>query len=70
MINVLEFTVISLEKTEKEGTKSVVIKPHDGGAFWFLQQKDLEEFKDELRQTFESVFCFGCSVEALIDFPF
>lgn len=62
MIKIKEFVVTSKNRVHEESCKEVKILPQHGGYFEFLEQEDLVEFKDQLRQAFEFVFVFGCEV--------
>lgn len=66
MIFIAQFEIISLDLEQKEPHKKVTIKPNnDGDCFEFFNVDELNKFRDELRQTFEFVFPFGCQCEAL-----
>lgn len=62
MIKIKEFIVTSKNRVHKESCNEVKILPQHGGVFEFLERKDLDEFKDQLRQAFEFVLVFGCEV--------
>lgn len=64
MIRVSKFIISSDERRHKQSVKDVEIIPQNSGVFEFISAGDMHEFMEELRQTFEHVFIFGCSVSA------
>lgn len=59
----IEFFTVSRENRQKtELPLDVDIRPQDGKYFSFLNEAEYEKFKDQLRQTFELFFVFGCHV--------
>lgn len=69
MITVTKYTISSIERRQKQPVKDVEILPKNG-AFVFFDAASMEAFEDELRQTFEQVFVFGCTVAATINNQF
>jgi len=60
-LRVAKFTVASNCQSE-DYLDPVEIKQASGLPFLFESEGDLSEFMDELRQTFECIFVFGCNV--------
>lgn len=69
MITVTKFTISSTERRQKQPVKDIEILPKNG-AFVFFDAAAMESFEDELRQTFEQVLVFGCTVAATINNQF
>lgn len=67
MIEIRQFTIHSKERRKKQEFLDVDIKPTRNQFFVFYSSEDLQKFEDELRQTFEVVFPFGCEVSANFD---
>jgi len=62
MIRIVKYTISSNERREKQAFKDVEITPSGNIGFEFANGEDVQKFEDELRQTFEIVFPFGCSI--------
>lgn len=58
------FVVVSQNDSFKEPVSKILLSPKVGERFEFVDTSDLEDFMQDLRQTFERVMPFGCEVKA------